>query len=123
MQSRLKFPLIGGFIVCFMMAFLISGCHHKPSGKSKQQVMEEKVQERLDYWKADMVKKCVREVEERAVAIVDSTIIANAKANRDTAGIPLIPGRPAKPEFKPPADTIPVKPFLAPGKDTIGKGE
>lgn len=102
-----------------LLAVLVTGCKQKPPTKTKEQVIQERVQERLDRWKADMIKSCVRDIEERAVALVDSTIIANAKANRDTAGVPPVPGRPVRPDFIPPEDTTPVKPFLRTGKDSL----
>lgn len=81
--------------------------------------MQERLEERLAQWKAEVVRICAKKIDERAVAIVDSTIIANAKANRDTSGLPFVPGRPVKPDFRPPEDTLAVKPLLRTGKDSI----
>ena len=60
----------------------------------------------LDRWKADIGKKCRNEVEAKATALTDSIIIANAKLNRDTSIHLLIPGRPTRPDYKPPTDSV-----------------
>jgi hypothetical protein len=88
-----------------------AGACAKP-GKTKEQVMQERLAERLDRWKADMSKRCLKEVVEQATAITDSTLIANAKLNRDTSILRLIPDRPARPDYVPPTDSVPVKPVL-----------
>lgn len=74
--------------------------------------MQERLAERVDRWKADMVKKCRNEVEDKAAVLTDSIVIANAKLNRDTSIHTLIPGRPTRPDYKPPTDSVPVKPIL-----------
>ena len=99
------------FFCCAIAAVLLFGCHRKPT-KTKEQVMQERLAERLDRWKADINKKCREEVEDKAAALTDSIIIANAKLNRDTSIHTLIPGRPTRPDYKPPTDSVPVKPIL-----------
>lgn len=90
---------------------LLSACGRKPA-KAKEQVMQERLTERIERWKVDMDKKCRKEVETKAIALSDSIIIVNAKLNRDTSIHSLIPGRPNRPDYKPPTDSVPVKPFL-----------
>ncbi len=90
---------------------LLCGCNRKPA-KTKEQVMQERLTERIDRWKTDMDKKCRKEVEDKATVLTDSTIIANAKLNRDTSFHNLIPGRPTRPDYKPPMDSVPVVPIL-----------
>ncbi|MBK9013371.1 MAG: hypothetical protein IPM82_04440 [Saprospiraceae bacterium] len=51
-------------------------------------------------------------MEEKAAVLTDSIVIANAKLNRDTSIHSLIPGRPTRPDYQPPTDSVPVKPFL-----------
>ncbi len=97
---------------------LLVACDHKPA-KTKEQVMQERLNERLERWRTDMDKKCRKEVETKAVALADSIIIINAKQNRDTSIHLLIPGRPTRPNYKPPTDSVPVKPFL---KKKLEKG-
>lgn len=90
---------------------LLAACNQKPA-KTKEQVMQERITERLERWKADTNKKCRKDVETKAIALVDSTVIANAKLNRDTSIHSLIPGRPTRPDYQPPTDSVQVKPFL-----------
>lgn len=80
--------------------------------------MQERLEERLERWKSDVEQRCIDNAMDLAIAIVDSTIIANARVNRDTSGKPDIPLRPAKPEFVIPEDSTPVKPFLREKTDT-----
>lgn len=90
---------------------LLLGCNRQPA-KTKEQVMQERLTERLDRWKSDMVKKCREDVEDKAASLTDSIVIANAKLNRDTSIHMLIPGRPTRPDYQPPVDSVPVKPIL-----------
>ena len=101
-----------------LFAALLCGapaCKQKPPPKTKQQIMQEKLEERLAIWKADMTANCMEKALEKAVLIVDSTLIANARQHRDLSGKPAIPPRPEKPDFVVPADSLPVKPLLQRG--------
>ncbi|MCC6724708.1 MAG: hypothetical protein IT258_09370 [Saprospiraceae bacterium] len=90
---------------------LLVACERKPA-KTKEQVMQERLAERLERWKTDMEKKCRKEIETKAIAITDSIVIVQAKQNRDTSIQSIIPGRPTRPDYKPPTDSVAVKPFL-----------
>jgi hypothetical protein len=96
---------------CAMAALLLAACQGAPS-KTKEQVMQERLQERIGKWKDDMNRKCRNDVEDKATVLADSIIIANAKSNRDTSIHLLIPGRPYRPDYKPPTDSVPVEPIL-----------
>ncbi len=106
-MKKSAYPLLA----ILMMLLLPTACKRKPA-KTKEQVMQERLAERTEHWKSDMVKKCRKEVETKAVALADSIIIANAKLNRDTSIHSLIPGRPTRPDYQPPTDSVQVKPFL-----------
>lgn len=109
------------FILAAVAGLAFGSCSEKPPVKTKEQVMEEKLQERVERWKADLEQRCLDQAMDQAIAIVDSTIIANARLNRDTAGKPYVPLRPVKPEFVIPKDSLPVKPLLKEKTDSIGK--
>lgn len=98
-------------LVLILAATIFGSCKHQ-SAKTKEQVMQERLAERLDRWKSDMVKKCTKDVEDKAITLTDSILIANAKLNRDTSIHSLIPGRPTRPDYKPPTDSVQVKPIL-----------
>ncbi len=98
-------------LVMLLGVMLFAACERKPA-KTKEQVMQERLTERVERWKADMSKKCRKEIETKAVALTDSIVIVQAKQNRDTSIHSIIPGRPARPDYKPPTDSVPVKPFL-----------
>lgn len=104
-----------------VIACLLQACGSKTPTKTKEQVMQERLDERLNQWHNELKKTCRKRVIERAVAIVDSTIIANARLNRDLSGTPLLPARPQKPAFEAPADSTPVKPILDTEHDSPGQ--
>ena len=74
--------------------------------------MQERLDDRLRRWKEGVDRNCRNKVMEAATAIVDSTLLANARFKRDTSDIPLIPDRPNRPNFIAPSDSTPVKPIL-----------
>ena len=95
----------------FINGFILSSCK-KPPSKSKAQVVKERLEDRLHRWRAGVNRNCRKKVMETAVAIVDSTLLADARLKRDTSDIPNIPPRPEKPDFVPPTDSLPVKPII-----------
>jgi len=94
-----------------MVALLLAACERKPA-KTKEQVMQERFNERLDKWIAETKAKCLGDMEDKAAILTDSIVIENAKRNRDTSIQSLIPNRPTRPDYKPPTDSVPVKPIL-----------
>lgn len=89
-----------------------SSCYKRPPSKTKAEVMQERLDGRLERWKQLQMKKCRDAVFEEATAIVDSTFLADARLKRDTSDIPDVPGRPDRPEFVPPEDSTPIAPLL-----------
>lgn len=100
---------------------LAQACVEPPKGKTKEEVIQEKVTERLARWERSWRRNCTDKALERAAEIVDSTILARARANRDTSVRSLIPPRPEKPVLVIPIDTVPVKPFLKNLEDSLGE--
>ena len=98
-------------LVMVLTTVLLAACNGQPT-KTKEQVMQERLNERIERWEVDMLKKCRKEVETKAIALTDSIVIANAKLNRDTSIHSLIPGRPTRPDYPPPTDSVQVEPFL-----------
>lgn len=94
----------------------------KPPTITKAQVIQNRLNDRLIRWKSGVHRNCRNDVMEAAIAIVDSTFLADARLKRDTSNIPDIPGRPTLPSFTPPSDTTPVKPILSTNElDSLGK--
>lgn len=102
----------GSQIFLTMLIGLSFAACRREATKTKEQVMQERLSERLERWKLDTGKKCLRDIETKAIALTDSIVIANAKLNRDTSIQAIIPGRPTRPDYKPPEDTVAVKPVL-----------
>ncbi len=112
MMKRIDCQVFAIIVSALLLATtLLAGCNRQPA-KTKEQVMQERLTERLNLWKADMVKKCREDVDDKAAALTDSILITNAKLNRDTSIHMLIPGRPTRPDYQPPVDSVPVKPIL-----------
>jgi hypothetical protein len=113
--KRVRMHFLVGALVLFCLG--MAACVNKPPAKTKEEVIQEKVSQRLNTWKNDWEKKCRKEIMERATAIVDSTILANARLNRDASGMSRLPQRPEKPGFAAPDDSMPVRPLLPPPSD------
>ncbi len=73
--------------------------------------MQERLEEKLGNWRADLDKNCREKVLDSAIVIVDSTLIVNARLNRESES-PALPDRPGKPQIVLPEDTTPVAPLL-----------
>ena len=100
-------------IILFFIAFCFGNFScEKPPSTTKDQVMQKRLDERMKRWREGVARNCHKDVMEAASTIVDSTFLANARFKRDTSDIPAIPGRPDRPEFVPPEDTMAVKPIL-----------
>lgn len=111
MQTRMKITVRS--LLLWMIALMVMALScEKPPTITKDQVIEERLNERLQNWREGKYRQCRNKVLERAATIVDSTLLANAHSQRDTTGLPPIPQRPEKPEFKPPADSTPIKKIL-----------
>lgn len=100
---------------------LLCACYKAPKGKTREEVIQEKIAERLTQWEIAWRRSCYEKALEKAAAIVDSTILAQARASRDTTLRSLIPPRPGKPEVEMPFDTTPLRPILPPLPDTSQK--
>ncbi|MEY3051804.1 MAG: hypothetical protein RLY31_1589 [Bacteroidota bacterium] len=110
-MKRLPIPFL--FIPVFAAAFLPTGCLEKKAAKTKAEVIQEKLVERRMIWETDVRRKCRESVLNKAVAIADSMIIAQARQRRDTSGRPVVPPRPAAPDpVSSDLDTLPLQPIL-----------
>ncbi len=92
-------------VIC---SLFIIACNPPPA-KTKAQVISERIKNRVTKWQANVEAKCTREVMEKATAIVDSTIKANARAQKDTLFRPIKPGHP---DYTIPEDSIPIAPLI-----------
>jgi len=103
------------FTYLYLFAFLalsgITSCK-KPPSKTKAEVMQERLDGRIARWRGSVDRACLKKVLEEAEAIVDSTLLANARFKRDTSDIPARPGRPDRPVFVAPEDSMVVKPIF-----------
>jgi len=81
--------------------------------KTKQQLMDEAIQQKLDSYTLTHVRRCEKDVQERALEIVDSLLLLVANTNTiDTFTRPAKPTKPNRPAIRPARDTMPIKPLF-----------
>ena len=97
--------------LCLMIILLLFSCT-PPKGKTKAEVIQEKIAYRMNNWHHTHAKKCREDVLEAAAAIVDSTLIVNARQHKDSLNRPPRPLKPINPDFEAPEDTVPVAPLV-----------
>lgn len=83
-----------------------------PQGKTKQDVMNERIARKVNSWYASYSIRCENDVLEAAGAIVDSTLIATARRAANRANKPPRPIKPGQPQVVIPKDTTPVAPLI-----------
>lgn len=84
---------------------------------TKEMLIQKALTNKIANFTKTVNESCRSRVLERATAVVDSTLIARAKAMRNTIEKPPKPERPERPEFRNPIDSLPVKSLLK--KDSI----
>lgn len=94
-----------------MGCMLFSACESSTS-IDIDQVIEEKVQERLDNYRSVVDKRCRTTALNYAGGIADSIILERAKLLRDTSGRPIRPPRPGDPEWQSLKDSLPLRPLF-----------
>lgn len=97
------------FIILIINIF--SACD-PPKGKTKSEVIEERIAHRMSNWLHTYNKKCREEALDAAAIIVDSTLIVNARRHKDTLNRPPRPMKPDNPNFVAPEDSIPIAPLV-----------
>jgi len=81
--------------------------------KSKQELIEESIQNRLAKYQITLIEKCEKDVQKRALEIVDSLLLKEAQVKTvDTFERPPKPLKPSKPTVKTAKDTTVVKPLF-----------
>jgi hypothetical protein len=99
------------FTIGIILSFLLFSCSGADVNEMRQQVIFEKVEERVNKYKEEKQNSCQRKVLQKAGAIADSILLVEARLNRDTSRKPVIPEKPEIPEIIPIKDSIPVQPF------------
>ena len=102
-QLLLQFSILG--------CVILSACESSTS-IDIDQVIEDKVQERLATYRNIVNKKCLTTALSTAGGIADSIILERAKMMRDTSGRPLRPPRPGDPEWQALKDSLPLRPLF-----------
>ena len=80
---------------------------------SKETLIQNKLQERIDRFRSNKLKNCRKNAYDRATEIVDSTLIARAKTERlNKVNRPEKPEKPSRPDALSPKDTSALKPLI-----------
>lgn len=99
------------FMGTLVIAAFFVACE-TPVGKTKQDVMNERIGRKVVNWHKTYDKKCGTDVLDAAAAIVDSTLIATARLAANRANKPPRPVKPGQPRVEIPKDTTPVAPLI-----------
>jgi len=91
-------------------------CEEDQSAELKQKLIAEKVEERVQRLKNNKSIRCREELMENANQMVDSILIARARANKDTILKPPKPFKPDQPDAFLLEDTFAIQPLL---KDSL----
>lgn len=100
------------YLICLLLGTLLFACSADSESEMREQVIQEKLEERIAKYKSDKRKSCQKKVLQKAGAIADSILLREARLKRDTSDRPGIPDKPEVPEFVPVKDTVPVEPFF-----------
>ena len=84
----------------------------EPPKITKEQLRQERLQKRLAEFQKSVEENCREDIMQRASEVVDSILIARAKASRDTIAKPPRPDRPQRPALRSPKDSTPIAPLL-----------
>lgn len=98
--------------VLFSIAFFPSCGEPKEKPLTREEIMQLKIEDKLKRWRASNFRRCGEDVLAAAEAIVDSTLIAQARLGADSIYKPPRPEKPEKPEVKDLKDTSEVKPLF-----------
>jgi len=105
MEKR-YYPLFCGLLLLF------SCQSNKTKPLTKDEVVAQKIEERVNRWKNSTKNKCTENVLDAAAAIVDSILIARARLDVDSIPKPAKPVKPIMPAIKELKDTLPIAPIL-----------
>ena len=99
--------------IAFIILLTCIACKKDASTKTKAQLIEEAIEEKLDKVRARKMEKCKRDAMNSAIAHVDSLIAKEFSLNMiDTIQFPRAPRRPNIPGGKIILDTNKIKPIV-----------
>jgi len=104
------------FSILAILILFICACEEDQSSELKQKLIAEKEEERVHRLMNNKQIRCREELMENANQMVDSILIARAKANKDTIAKPPKPFKPEPPDAFLLEDTFAITPLL---KDSI----
>ena len=103
--------MIRKLVVC--LALLAVGCSQASRGEiDVDQVIAEKVAERLTAFRQVQQRQCLDRAEVEAGRLADSILLERARLTRDTFGRPLRPSRPDQPAWQDLRDSLPLRPLF-----------
>ncbi len=81
--------------------------------KTKKQLMDEALQEKMENYIKTMETRCEKKIKKRAAEIVDSLLLKEAQVKTvDNFERPIKPTKPQRPDLRPAKDTMPVRPLF-----------
>ena len=101
------------FTALFLSIFFLFSCQsEKKRPLTKDEVIAQKIEDKVNRWKESTRNKCTEDVLKAAIVIVDSILIARARLDVDSIPKPEKPIKPIMPTIKKLKDTLPIAPIL-----------
>ena len=110
-MKRIKTGVFLLMTVTFCLLLSLVSCE-PPKGKTKAEVMQERLAKKYQNWYSSYSSKCKKSILDEAAAIVDSTLIAQARRARLQMLKPPKPIKPGQPNIEMPEDTTPIAPLF-----------
>lgn len=104
------------FLIALMALFCVTAC-----GPNKEQIVAEKIAERVRDFRKKEASKCREALLRDAENIADSLLLEEAKAALGDSLAALRPFKPPKPAQVPPIDSLSVAPIFQAASSTRGK--
>lgn len=102
-----------------VLVVLCFSCKDNRNANAVEALIKNKLEERLAEYERIRKEKCQEEIMTAASLIVDSILIKEAKASKDTLKRPAKPPKPPKPEIRTLIDSTPIAPILQKKKDSL----
>ncbi|MEM9848085.1 MAG: hypothetical protein AAF847_09375 [Bacteroidota bacterium] len=107
-----RLPLWFCCLIGLLFSLLQLSCEEPPPSISKEELIAQEVQKRLKRLIKNKSQRCNQELMDQANIIVDSILIARAKADKDTIPKPPKPFKPEQPDAFLLEDTFAIRPLL-----------
>lgn len=100
------------YLIIIFLLLVTWACEEEIPQEARDELIAQEVQKRVDALVESKYERCMEELLENANTLVDSILIARAKAEKDTIKKPMKPTKPLPPEPLVLEDSSAIKPLL-----------